>query len=252
MNTTQNNLDKRTGRTEQRSKAAGRILKASGDAFTLIELLVVIGIIALLAGLIVGLSAYTGRKLRESRIRAELDQLVTAIEAYHARFNQYPPDNVVSRNPLVVNPVTNSLFYELSGVIVEPNNKFHLPNRTQQFSASTVQTFFNTDGFVNAGANAREIKPCASFKSSQHKAIAALPADIELLAVPVDWPSNDPRFPPPFNSPDPNVKRINPWRYVSTQPTNNPASFDLWAEYVEGAKVRVICNWSRNILERGQ
>src|SRR5438034_1053463 len=89
-------------------------------AFTLIELLVVIAIIGLLAGLVVGGTRYAGSKMKENRVRAELNALVTAIEAYHAKFNQYPPDNVAMKSPFViVNPVTNSLYYELTGVIVE-------------------------------------------------------------------------------------------------------------------------------------
>ncbi|HZI33530.1 MAG TPA: prepilin-type N-terminal cleavage/methylation domain-containing protein, partial [Candidatus Binatia bacterium] len=95
--------------------AAGRSYPArratSFHAFTLIELLVVIGIIALLAGLVVGGTRYAGSKMKESRIRAELNALATAIEAYNAKFGHYPPDNVVRRTPVVVvNSVSNSLF----------------------------------------------------------------------------------------------------------------------------------------------
>jgi len=49
--------------------------------------------------------------MKESRIRAELNALATAIEAYNAKFGHYPPDNVVRRTPVVVvNSVSNSLF----------------------------------------------------------------------------------------------------------------------------------------------
>src|SRR5205823_6066973 len=110
------------------SKINPSALSAPGSAFTLIELLVVIGIIALLAGLAVGGSKYASTKMKESRIRAELHALVTAIEAYHAEFNQYPPDNVVRRDPILVNPVTNALYYELTGVIVDDaKGTYHSP-----------------------------------------------------------------------------------------------------------------------------
>ncbi len=69
---------------------------------------------------------------------------------------------------------------------------------------------------------------------------------MDVLVVPVPWPLNRTADQPTT------VPGLNPWRYVSTQPTNNPASFDLWAEYVEGGKVKVICNWSEGVLERGQ
>src|SRR5436190_1645708 len=64
-------------------------------AFTLIELLVVISIIALLAGLIVGLARSAGQSNKRSRIQAELNQVITAIDAYKAHWGQYPPDNVM-------------------------------------------------------------------------------------------------------------------------------------------------------------
>ena len=252
MNSARTSLSNRPGRREGRSATHPSVSDARRSGFTLIELLVVIGIIALLAGLVVGLTAYSARKMRESRIRVELERIATAIDAYHAQFNQYPPDNVVSKDPLVVNPVTNSLYYELTGVIVDDKgNRFRSPNRQQWIGATMVSGLFNADGFVNAGANPKEIKPFISLRSDQHKSILTSPVDVEVLAVPVDWPLNIPLLPPPFNSTDLNVKRINPVRYVaSPHATNNPATFDLWAEYVEGKKVKIICNWSKDILEK--
>ena len=255
MNSERTSLNNRPGRREGRSATNPSASRAHRSGFTLIELLVVIGIIALLASLVVGLTAHAARKMRESRIRGELEQIATAIDAYHAEFNQYPPDNVVSRDPLVVNPVANSLYYELTGVIVDPDpNKarFRSPNRQQWIGASTVSSLFNADGFVNAGATAKETKSfLTSLTSAQHKSILKSPVDVEVLAVAADWPVNNPLLPPPFNSTDPDVKRINPVRYVaSPHATNNPATFDLWAEYVEGKKVKIICNWSKDILEK--
>ena len=97
-----------------------------------------------------------------------------------------------------------------------------------------------------------EIKQFAEFKAEQHKAIASSPADLEVLTVPVDWPLNNSKLPPPFDAiADPKVKRINPIRYVGhPHATNNPDGFDLWAEYVDGGRVRIICNWSKDVLER--
>jgi len=254
MNTFQTTLDDGTDAKPAQTSRRLSFNKRSGHAFTLIELLVVIGIIALLAGLVVGLTAYSARKMREHRVRTELDELVTAIEAYNAHFGHYPPDNVVSRNPLFVNPVTNQLFYELTGVIADDKGaRFRSPSRQQWISSVTVKTSFNTEGFVNAGATDKDIKSFITLKSSQYREISLSPGpDIEVLNVPVDWPRNDPRFPPPINTTDPRVKQINPnpWHYVSTQPTNNPQGFDLWAEYVDGKKIKIICNWSKDILER--
>ena len=81
------------------------------DGFTLIELLVVIAIIAILAALVVGLSGTAGRKMTESRVKAELAAIETAIEAYKNKFGHYPPDNPDT-------PTLNALYYELTGVLL--------------------------------------------------------------------------------------------------------------------------------------
>ncbi len=239
MKTDDANLDNRSGSAPARSTSS----------FTLIELLVVIGIIALLAGLVVGGTRYASAKMKESRIRAELQQLVTAIEAYHARFNQYPPDNFVNG---VANPVTNSLYYELTGVIVEDRKSgggtFRSPNRTQQINAALVQKYFGVDGILNADTEPKKIKNfLPSLKAEEHKVInpnSAPESEIEVLVVPVPWPLNRPDQPT-------SVRGLNPWRYVGHgHATNNADGVDLWAEYVEGSKTKIICNWSKDVLEK--
>jgi prepilin-type N-terminal cleavage/methylation domain-containing protein len=237
-------------RTENRGASRRRQLLRMRRclAFTLIELLVVISIIALLASLVVGLARNAAQSNKRSRMQAERDQVITAIEAYKAQFGHYPPDNVAPSK--IVNSVTNSLFYELTGVLLdEPSGMFRARDRQQSIPSATVQLFFKRDGFVNAGTNPKEVKSFIDLKASQRRVVSQAP-DIEVLAVTVDWPPNNPNFPPPINSPNPEIRRVNPWRYVSTNPTNNPASFDLWAEFLEGGKIKVICNWSKDVLDR--
>jgi hypothetical protein len=36
----------------------------------------------------------------------------------------------------------------------------------------------------------------------------------------------------------------NLWHYNSHSPTNNPDSYDLWAEILIGKQTNIICNWS--------
>jgi prepilin-type N-terminal cleavage/methylation domain-containing protein len=216
-------------------------------AFTLIELLVVIAIIGILAGLIVGLSGLASRKMRESRIRTELNQLVTAIESYHARFGHYPPDHVVSRNPVVVDPVLNPLFYELGGTLVDNTTKeFRAVEGGGFLNAAAVNTVFGVDGFVNASTDPKQVKRFVNFKAKQYDKPSN--SNAELLVVPVPWPL---KLPPPAHTvPAVQFKPgMNPWRYVCTNPTNNPTTFDLWAEYVDGQRTRIICNWSKDVLE---
>ena len=37
---------------------------------------------------------------------------------------------------------------------------------------------------------------------------------------------------------------INPFRYVSSNPTNNTSTFDLWVDVIVGGKTNRISNWS--------
>ena len=89
---------------------------------TLLELLVVMSIIGILAGMVVGLAPAAATKMKEARVRTELQQLVLLIEAYKTRFGVYPPDGVQRISvagqgfQTVSNPALSPLFYELSGV----------------------------------------------------------------------------------------------------------------------------------------
>ncbi|MBI3414418.1 MAG: type II secretion system protein [Verrucomicrobia bacterium] len=206
-------------------------------AFSLIELLVVIAIIGVLASLVVGLSSVASARSRESRIRAELNQYITAIDSFKTHFGFYPPDSLSGTN---VNPALNPLYYELSGTVVDNVAKSFQAGNGISLKSSEVQTFFGRAGFVNAAVEAKELKPfIANWKSSQTKAVQINGVQVQLLVVPVDLRPSDPAVVPGAGN-----QRVNPWRYVSTNPTNNPNSFDLWAEVPIGKnQVKLIGNW---------
>ncbi len=220
--------------------------------FTLIELLAVISIIAVLAGLLVGLAPQAAARMKESKTRAELEKLVTAIESYKAKHGVYPPDNVTGRDSFgtpIVNPVINPLYYELVGLVVHRQGigGYFVPTGYED-SATTrldpdaqVRVNFNRDGFVNAALsnNVRRLYH-HPFNASQHVAISKNP-DIEVLVAPVPWPLKDPKFPSPIATAG--LEAVNPWRYVSSNPTNNPTGFDLWAEVIIRGQKRIIGNW---------
>ena len=228
-----------------------------GPGFTLIELLVVISIIAILSGLLVGLAPQATARMKESRTRAELEKLITAIETYKGRYGIYPPDNVVGRaadGTPIVNSVTNALYYELTGTMVVRKGPggYFIPLRdvgeTDRAQSRLdpdmhVRAYFNRDGFVNA-ATTNNLKRLYrhDFKESQHARISQTTTPtIEVLTAPVPWPLRDPRFPSPVSGPG--LGTVNPWRYVSSNPTNNPATFDLWAEVIIRGQKRIIGNW---------
>ena len=199
-------------------------------AFTLIEMLVVISIMAMLAGLVVwGVSrAATTRKL--NRVRTELQQLETVIDNYHENKGFYPPDNTNDcRKP--------PLFYELTGA-TNLGGKYATIKGDFPTSANISELFY-IDGFVNSDPD--EVKNFfPEIKSVQHRTITNIAGTpiikLDALSVPLPGPTDLPSF-------DDDDRPINTWRYVSTKPTNNPASYDLWAEVVIGGKVHIIGNW---------
>jgi len=212
------------------------------EAFTLIELLMVISVIAILASFTVGLAKVATLKMKESRIRAELNQLVTAIESYHAKHGFYPPDN---RNPYdrTVNSVTNGLFYELSGVVLtNADTAFITKNGSERITVAGARDYLHNRGFANSSRDASEVRSFFNPKERQIGQISDEP-DVDVLIVPVEWPLNR-GFAVPFKDLAPKFQKLNPWRYdASSTNRHNLKSFDLWAEYVVGNELKVIGNW---------
>jgi prepilin-type N-terminal cleavage/methylation domain-containing protein len=240
-------LDRRSRRKEAPTKTEEELMSLLTSAstgrglctraFTLIEMLVVIAIMALLATLIVGLAGLAGRKARETAVRGQMHEYITAIEEYKGKFGFYPPDNGFNktRGPnQAPNSVSNQLFYELTGVLVT-NNAFRALTGNSNVNLGTITSFFGAAGFVNSALDASEVKNfLPSLKQSQHREI--IPGSgAEVLVVSADAP----QVPGP---PVPANPKLNPWHYVSSGPTNNPNSFDLWAELWIGGKLRVIAN----------
>jgi prepilin-type N-terminal cleavage/methylation domain-containing protein len=236
-----------------RVQESSKVKPVGRQGFTLVEMLAVIAIIALLASLVVGLTSRAKRARTESQLKVTRDQLVTAIESYYAHFGSFPPDNSLGYPQAQINSVSNALYYELTGTIVDnQTGEFFTPDRGEAIRASDILQYFGVEGFVNAvpstgdmAADARKVRQFIELKPNQHGALSTQPG-VEVLVVPVQWPLNE----PPGTHPVPSRLGLNPWRYVSTNPTNNPGRFDLWAEFVDGKRVRIICNWSSEILDK--
>ena len=235
------------------ARSAGRPVSAAQRGFSLIELLVVISIIGVLAGIGAGMAGVASRKSKEARVKGELNMYVTAIESYKASFGQYPPDN--SRAGTNYNPALNSLYYELAGTFTINQGKEYSTTERQATILSTVfQAVFGVQGFVNSvlpnvgtEKTQRPKNYLPTLKATQHPEVVLNklnPTPVEILAVPVEWPRSTSFVAPlaAFTT-DAKALRINPWHYVSTQPTNNPATFDLWARVVIGKQERTYGNW---------
>jgi len=203
-------------------------------AFTLIELLVVISIIGLLAALIVGLSGVAIKKARIARVQSELAQWEMLIENYKTKKGFYPPDNTTD-------PAVNPLFYELAGTIYTPPPPtppyYQTLNGEFKITTNAVGSCFRIGGFFNAAQDKQEVvESYRSRKTSQYFEITTNGATIVVLGVPVDGA---------IQFADVRGKKFSPWQYVSSNPRNNPNSFDLWLDLLIGGKTNRICNWSK-------
>ena len=213
-------------------------------AFTLIELLVVIAVIAILAALL--FPAMTGVKKGQKikLAQAELAQLETAIENYKSKRGTYPPDNP---NSAIINP----LFFELKGTLLS-NVGGVMTYKTLDGSGEIKTTEFSgifsnpsLTGFVNFSASAKgdddkaaaqsfltDLKPKQSgVGNTSYPLIKVLACSVQVEQLPYPLPSSDP-------------PGLNPWCYVSSHPTNNVNSYDLWVDLVIGGKTYRVSNWS--------
>jgi len=208
-------------------------LRTKDGAFTLVEMLTVIAIMGIVAGLVVTGVKSVGKKRDFNKVETQLTGLKLALEHYKDKFGSYPQDNPAST-------ITNALFYELSGTVFADNpgnptlSTFTVINGAQVITSSNAQLAFGAAGFVNTHANRQNVKTfLPELNANEHGEISSAPS-IEVLKVSVKGPvmhgtNND----------------VNPWHYVSTNPTNNPGRYDLWAEILIGSETNIIGNWKR-------
>jgi prepilin-type N-terminal cleavage/methylation domain-containing protein len=124
-------------------------------AFTLIEMLVVIGIIGILATIIVAFILPKAQQSALNTANAELHQITTAIDTYHADFGAYPPDNPYLRSPAPVITgfmrggsnvvdILPPLYYELEGAVANVDT-----GGTLTGTYGTNESFINQSDYVH-------------------------------------------------------------------------------------------------------
>ena len=194
-------------------------------AFTLIELLVVMMIIGLLCGLLFGglTKASTWGKVK--RTQAELAHLETAIESFHAYKNCYPPCNTNS-------PELNGLFYELSGTMYSPPDKYEVLKGTETIHQFQLVKNLGISCLVNASAEPREVREIAPIIRNKE----ALPIEGTKVMLMVSLIAG-----PKYSA----APGLNPWCYLAPG-LNNQETYDLWLDVKVGDKVYRICNWQRD------
>ena len=219
-------------------------------AFTLIELLVVVAIMGVLAALILPVAGAVKKHQYIYNIQAQMAQLETAIDRYHAAYGFYPPSPA---NPPVLgtpSSYVNQLYYELVGTTntALPNNTpvYQTLDGSATISAGDVTTAFGVSGFMNCSkpgggedaAVARNFLP--DLRPNQ---IGTCPVNNNLavtnLVGSVGGP--DARYQPL------GLQDVNPRRYNSSNPTNNPGSYELWIQLSIGGQTNLICNWTKQV-----
>lgn len=166
--------------------------------------------------------------------RTQRDLLVKAIEAYRAQFGIYPPSHILNRQPLVVDAVTNTLLYELAGVVYNPANNTFTAGHLERADANFVKAFFQCGGFTNCATREEGLKRFLPDDSLPYQQLHDDP-DVFVLGFALNPEGADPDV----------VYEIDAssWRYVSTSPNNNPKSFDLWIELKTATRTNIIGNW---------
>jgi prepilin-type N-terminal cleavage/methylation domain-containing protein len=212
-------------------------------AFTLIELLAVITIIGVLAAFTIPVLSSVKRQQYIKNAQAEMEQLKTAIQRYHDAYGFYPPDSTNTVN----NIPANQLYYELIGTTnINPASAVYqlLDGSGASLTAVQLNAAYNVSGFINcskpgAGEDAAAAKIFISgLKPKQMGIITNNSVPTLALLCTVGGP--DPNY--PFSGSD-----ANPWRYNSSNPTNNPGGYDLWIQLKIGGKLNLICNWSKQV-----
>jgi prepilin-type N-terminal cleavage/methylation domain-containing protein len=206
-------------------------------AFTLVELLVVMAVIATLAAILFPAFGAIKKNAAKRKARAEMLKVVMAIESYKAELGHYPPDHVIATG---VEPLVNPLYFELSGTTIT-GTEFVTLDGAARISVGSMTNTFGREGFVNCskGGSDDNAQPAHDFLKGGLRAsnYGEFSPNVRLLTCSIKWPEAN-------GAAISGVPSVNPWRYVSTGPTNNPGQYDLWVDIVVGGQTNRIGNWS--------
>jgi hypothetical protein len=165
---------------------------------------------------------------------------------YKAAYGFYPPCNTNDAR-------ISQLFYELEGT-TNSNHAYQTLDgigktvNDSSTAAPNVVSAFSIGGFMNCSkVGAVEDTTAArnflsDLKPKQYNVVTnPSPVGIPVTVLTGSVGGPDPSY-TPFGVPD-----LNPWRYNSANPTNNPGAYDLYMQLQIGGKKYLICNWSKTV-----
>jgi prepilin-type N-terminal cleavage/methylation domain-containing protein len=214
-------------------------------AFTLIELLVVMAVIGVLASLLLAVVGGVKKKQYVYNTQAEMAKLETAIERYKAAYGVYPQSPTIPPKVGDSTTLVNALYYELVGTIYTNGSYVTLDGGATIPAVDVPVAFPGIGGFINCTkpGSGEDTASARSFISDLSvRQIAAISNNARPVAIFIGSVGGPDQTYRPLNAPD-----VNPWRYNSSSPTNNPGSYDLWIQLVIGGKTNLICNWSKQV-----
>ena len=226
-------------------------VKLSGghrNAFTLIELLVVISIIGVLAAFTIPMLKIVKANQYKKVARSELEQIQTALENYKAKYGAYPPSNQKPATTTYDPMILSQLYYELSGTTtttIGGQRYFVTLDGVSRILAADVNTAYGVAGFVNCTTGSGEDAATArnfliGLKPNQvNLYVTNNSVQTTMLVTAAGGPDDTYK---PLNA-----TGLNPFRYNSINPTNNPNSYDLWIDLSINGKTNRISNWSRQV-----
>jgi prepilin-type N-terminal cleavage/methylation domain-containing protein len=208
--------------------------------FTLIELLVVITIIGVLAEFTLVVVGGVEKTKYISTARAEMGAIQTALESYKAAYGFYPPSNPT---PLPDHQLFNPLYFELEGV-TNSNTSYGTLDGSQMVSSNTLFNLCGVSGVVNCThGSGEDIVRAKNFltdlRANQVGGLKTGAGPMVVLVTTVGGPDTSCQ---PLG-----VPILNPWRYNSANPTNNPGTYDLYVQLKIGGKTNLVCNWSKQV-----
>jgi len=218
--------------------------------FTLVELLIVISIIGVLSGFILSVVGAAFKNKYENTAKSEMALIEAALERYKAAYGVYPPSGALGQpNRFTVNP----LYFELEGV-TNNNGVFVTKDGQNSVKSSNVggttgtNGSFGVTGFINCDKGGGDDYVAAKvflpgLRANEIGSVTNPPGSgipgVAILVSSVGGP--DVKYQPLGG------QNLNPWRYNSVDPTNNPGGYDLWIQLRISGKTNLICNWSKQV-----